>query len=219
MEETTLIEHIINAYRAARNPIFSHPKLTRGESRSVASAVEDIFSFYLVSRYPKINEVFINQTITSTTKGAAFRLKPDIMICQNNSIELMIDLKTDLGYTREGFLSSLRERERQVRKLRGHRFSIQKRVGEGRKHLELTAVANLKYVFVTVTDQNISSPILDKIEALASNQHNTALFILLRGIHPNVYGLSLKSSFKKVVPHISKRDFNGIDALVREALF
>lgn len=102
------IESVVDAYRAARVPIQPHPKLSRGESRAIASETEDRFAYYLIDRLKNVDHIFINQTITSVLHGAKERIKPDLVICHGEEIRALIDLKMDLGYKRTEFSESMK---------------------------------------------------------------------------------------------------------------
>jgi hypothetical protein len=150
------IESLVDAYRAARLPVQPHPKLSRGESRAIASEAEDRFAYYLIDRLKNVGHIFINQTITSVSNGAKKRIKPDLVICHGEEIRVLIDLKTDLGYQRRQFSDSMKKVDELISKIRGQKISLWKKVGEGRERLERTLSKSAKYVLVVVSDQNIN---------------------------------------------------------------
>ena len=47
MTPRQFIESLAEAYQKARVPLKEHKKLSRGESRSIASEAEDRFAYYL----------------------------------------------------------------------------------------------------------------------------------------------------------------------------
>ncbi len=208
------IESLVDAYRAARVPVQRHSKLSRGESRSIASETEDRFAYYLIDRLKNADHIFINQTITSVSNGAKERIKPDLVICHGEEIRVLIDLKMDLGYKRTEFSDSMKKVHKLISKIRGRKFSLWKKIGEGRERLERTLSKNAKYVFVVISDQNINKKQFTEIEKAGSKLHNTALFVLLRGIHPNVYGQSRDDTIAKMKRHICNESFQQLDALV-----
>lgn len=217
MKPDEFIESVVDAYRAARVPIQPHPKLSRGESRAIASETEDRFAYFLIDRLKNVDHILINQTITSVLNGAKERIKPDLVICRGEEIRLLIDLKMDLGYNRTGLSDSMKKMDERMLKIRGQKFSLWEKVGEGRRRLERTLSKNAKYVFVVISDQNIKKNQFAEIEAAGAKLANTALFVLLRGIHPNAYGQSRSDTVLKVKQHISKESFHKLDALLRGA--
>ena len=50
MTPDRFLESVVEAYRRAREPIQSHDKISRGESRAIASETEDLFAYYLINR-------------------------------------------------------------------------------------------------------------------------------------------------------------------------
>jgi hypothetical protein len=73
MTPEEFVEHIVKAHCEARVPLYPHSKLTRGESRSVASQTEDVLAYYLVLRIPSIERVYINQPLTRQRHPPASR--------------------------------------------------------------------------------------------------------------------------------------------------
>lgn len=214
MTPDQFIESLVKAYRAARVPVRRHPKLSRGESRAIASEAEDLFAYYLIGRLKNVDHIFINQTITSVSNGMRKRIKPDLVICRGEEIRVLVDLKMDLGYKRTEFSDSMKKVDKLIPKLRGQQFSLWKKVGEGRERLERIFSKRAKYVFVVVSDQNINKKQFTEIEKAASKFKNTSLFVLSRGMHPNVYGQSRDDTIAKMKQHICNESFQKLAALV-----
>ena len=212
------IESIVDAYRAARVPVQPHPKLSRGESRAIASEAEDRFAYYLIDRLKSMDHIFINQPITSVLNGEKERIKPDLAICHGEEIRVLIDLKMDIGYKRTEFLDSMKKVDKLISEIRGQKFSLWKKVGEGRERLERTLSKNAKYVFVVISDQNINKKQFTEIEKSGSKLNNTALFVLLRGVHPNVYGQSRDDTVAQMKQHICNESFQKLDVLLKQSL-
>lgn len=130
---------------------------------------------------------------------------------------MLIDLKMDLGYKRTQFSDSMKKVDELMLKIRGQRFRLRKKVGERRERLERTLAKNAKYVFVVISDQNVSKKQFIEIEKAASKLNNTALLVLLRGVHPNVYGQSRDDTIAKMKQHVRNESFQKLDALVSGA--
>jgi hypothetical protein len=217
MTPEQFIESVVDAYRAARVPVQPHPKLSRGESRAIASETEDRFAYLLITRLRNVDHIFINQTMTSVANGVKERIKPDLVICRAGEIQMLIDLKMDLGYNRSGFPEFMKKVNSLVLKLRGQTFSIWEKIGEKSRRHEKTFSKNARYVFVVMTDQNINKKLFGEVEATASKLDNTAFFVLLRGIHPNVYGQSRDDTVAKVRRHICSESFHAMETLLERA--
>jgi len=221
MTPRQFIESLAEAYQKARVPLKEHKKLSRGESRSIASEAEDRFAYYLIGRLRSADHIFINQTLTSVSWGREERLKPDLVICRGDEIRMLIDLKMDLGYKRFEFSDSMREVDKRVGKLRGQKFSLWEKIGDGRDRHEKTLSKNAKYLFVVISDQNINANQFKDVETSASKLGNTGLFTLLRGIHLNhnsLYGRNLDDVMAEVSGHICHEAFRNLEALLIEAL-
>lgn len=214
MTPQQFIESIVDAYRAARIPIVPHPRISRGESRSIASETEDRLAQYLVTTVPSIEHIYINQTLTSISKGTDARIKPDLVICVDGKIRLLIDLKMDLGYNRNGFPDAIRKADTIAAAFQGQAVSMWQKVGHKRERLEKTFSDTVKYVFFVVSDQNIDKNLFAAAELVASQLQNTALLVLLPGIHPNKYGKGRDEALKDVLAHINLNSFSELKSLI-----
>ena len=215
------IKSLAEGYQRARVPVKEHKKLSRGESRSIASEAEDMLAYYLIDRIKGVDHIFINQTLTSVLNGREERRKPNLVICRGDEIRMLIDLKMDLGYKRDEFRDSINGVDTLVEKLRGQEFRLQKKVDHGVVPLIKTLSKNAKYVFVVISNQNIGGEKFRRIEELASGLDNTGLFVLLRGKHlngPEFYGRSLDDVMTAVDGYISQDDFVKLETLLNESL-
>ncbi|MDD5208934.1 MAG: hypothetical protein PHV36_06085 [Elusimicrobiales bacterium] len=214
MKPENFVESVVDAYRAARIPIVPHPKISRGESRSIASEIEDRLAHYLITSIPGLDHIFINQTLTSIHKGTDARIKPDLVVCLDGKIRLLIDLKMDLGYNRNGFPDSIKKADAIAAEFQGQTVSMWQKVGHKRKRLEKTFSDNLKYVFFVISDQNINPKLFAAAGLAASQLKNTALLVLLPGIHPNEYGKSRAEAIKDVMEHIDPSVFSKLESFI-----
>jgi hypothetical protein len=182
MAPEEFIGRVVEAYCKARAPLHQHPKLSRGESRSVASEVEDLLAYYLVLRVPAIDRVFINQLLM---RRGHPRLKPDLVICRQSQICALVDVKMDLGYKRDTFDSMLRQADAGMAGLRGQVVSLQVKDGIKRTRLELPLAHGAKYLFAVVSALNVKPSLFKEFEERAASLRNISLHVLTRRCHPN----------------------------------
>jgi hypothetical protein len=218
MTPNQFIGSLVDAYRNARVPVLQHPKLSRGESRAIASEAEDRFAHYLIGRLTRADHIFINQTITSVAGGARQRIKPDLAICRGDEIRALIDLKMDLGRQRITFADVWKARDVKMADLRGRTFSLWKKEGERRKRIEKTQSQNAKYLFVLISDQNINAAQFKRIEEAGCALRNSRLFVLIRGMYPNAYGRTRETTVRQIRRHICLDEFDKLDKVLRSAL-
>ncbi len=169
-------------HTSGRIPLRKHPKVRRSESRSIASEVEDLLAFYLASRLPSLDQVFINQALIMAGQP---RFKPDLVLCRRSQIGALLDVKIDLGWKRDQFESTLRDTDARMKQLRGKVCSFLVKDGAESERMRLPVFRSAKYFFVVLSDRNITSALCGSFEKCALALRNTKLFVLTRGFHPN----------------------------------
>lgn len=185
MTPDAFVHEVIEAYSRAHFPVRRHPKLLRGESRSVASETEDLLAFYLASSILSIDPIFINQPVTIQAQP---RFKPDLAICRGSQICALLDVKMDLGYKRDSFDSTLRQADDRIVQLRGQVCGFWARIAGRRERIEYRVSQHAKYLYVVVSDLNVSPGRFDEFVSCASSLCNTSLHVLTRDFHPNDEG-------------------------------
>ncbi|HLE22008.1 MAG TPA: hypothetical protein VJB88_12905, partial [Vicinamibacteria bacterium] len=176
----------------------------------------DLLAYYLVTRVPSIDRIFINQPMTIGRKSVRERLKPDLVICKPSEVCALVDVKMDLGYQRDDFGPSLRKKNRLMTRLRGQKFRLLARKGNGRDPITLRLSPRAKYLSVVISDRNIAPAHFNEIEKSAASLGATALYVLTRDCHPNEYGFSKKQIMKKI--EICHNAFRGIEREIRQAI-
>lgn len=196
MTPKMFIEGIVEAYHAARVPLHPHVKLTRGESRSVASESEDLLAYYLVTRIPSIERILINQPMTTMTHD---RIKPDLAICRGTEICALADVKMDLGFKRDRFGTTLLNCDALIATLRGQSVDMMERSETKKKRVKLSISPRAKYLFVVVSPLNITDQLYQEFKKVASTLKNTSMHVLTKGrIHPNQPGLTKEEVAKRI---------------------
>jgi hypothetical protein len=192
------VREIIMRYHAARLPLYPHERVFRGGSRSVSSEAEDLLARYLIERLPADAKIYINETITSVTDDTRERIKPDLIVTRGEIITAVLDLKMDLGYNRATFPAFWRDRDERVRRLRGRRVVLKVDEAEGRRGKEYNFGAATRFLFVLVSELNISREMLEAILAMRGTMGCSDLFVLTGREHPNVYGLSVDEALDRI---------------------
>ena len=218
MTPQAFTEQLVRAYQLAREPSHRHDKLRRGESRSVASEVEDLLAFYLVENLPSIDRVRINQPMSAFINKRRKTLKPDLLIIRDGEVRAFVDLKMDLGYKRDAIAATFLTASKHLKAMRGGSVTFweTKRAAGGVQ--ESVAVAtNAAYIFVVVTEKNATGSAYAKVEAAAKRLPLLALHTLVREVHPNDYGLSETELIALCSPQIA-RSLPALQACVSNAV-
>jgi hypothetical protein len=217
LRPSPFLEYVVDEYFRARRLRTEHPRVTRGESRSVAADVEDIFATEVANAFPSIDHIYVNQTLTSTAGRIDGRMKPDLVVCQGSSVRLLIDLKMDVGYKRQDFVVAAALRADEVRNLRGKTVSLWKKVDDSRKRLEYMVDPATIYAYVVVTDDNVSAFDYANIKQCVSELPEIRLFTLVTGTHVNLYKVSEEDAKATVLANACTSEFNELSALIAAA--
>lgn len=149
-----LIHKIIELYKEARELKYKHPKIRRGENRSISDLTEDLFAFFLTNNLVGDYDFLIDQPIT-VDLGKKLTFKPDITIIQNKKVRDIIDLKMDLGRVRDKFPTNCNKQNEIINKIKG---KIGNYKDETTKKLEFSA--DLTYHIVLISETNIPPKML-----------------------------------------------------------
>jgi hypothetical protein len=198
------VREIITRYHAARLPLYPHDRVFRGGSRSVSSEAEDLLARYLVERLPADAWVYINQTIRPVTDGVSRCIKPDLVVTRGDTITAVLDLKMDLGYKRDTFAAFWRDRDDRVRQLRGQKVDLKLDEIGNLRGREYGFGAGARFLFILVSDRNISRRRLEAILAMREEMECSDLFVLTSREHPNVYGLSVDDALDRLTVNESE---------------
>jgi len=189
MEPREFIRKVIELYREARKPRFYHPSIKRGLSRAISGLTEDLLSYFLAVNLTEDYDLFTDQNITFS-KGIK-TIRPDTVIVKNNVIEHIIDIKTDFGWMRDKITEFCRNRNEELKIIKGNSGKVQILNPDGitkqEKMLELSD--NLILHIVIISRENISKEKLDNHLLNIKNLklENVEVYTLTSKIHPNVY--------------------------------
>jgi hypothetical protein len=194
MKEEYFIKKLIEMYREAREPKFSHDKIRRGRSHSISSIAEDLFAHYLVQNI-EVDSIYVDQPITvGKIKDQSY---PDIILEKNGVLADFMDLKMDMGWHRDGLYSLCAQKHKWINFARGKDCKI--RDGKDKVDTFHKISENASFNIVIISDKNANK---EKINAqiLKSKRFNpdVEVFVLSSNEHLNKYGLSVSELMKKV---------------------
>ncbi|ODV03554.1 MAG: hypothetical protein ABT20_14520 [Rubrivivax sp. SCN 70-15] len=196
---------LVDAYQRARLPLYVNDKLYRGESRSVASEIEDLLALYLVDNVPRIGSIRINQPMCITVHGRRRTIKPDLVLFRDGEVRALVDLKMDLGYKREEILKTFSQASDRMLAMRGQSATFwDGRSSSGGVRRTAACAAAAVYIFVVVSDQNITQSAYSRAEAAARCDDALRLHTLLRGVHPNSHSLPAAEIKSRSQPQLER---------------
>lgn len=202
----------VKLYQIARLATFKDEKITRGRSHTISSKLEDLFAKYLVDNIPGVQNILIDQPISVQGMNTTY---PDISIISNNQIVAFCDLKTDLGWNRNG-LESLSDRNiNYLKKVRG--LKCRYKDGNSKIMREIEISKNVIYDIAVLSDKNISRAVLSgHIEKVHTIGDIARIYILTKGVHPNDYRFSFKNLVKEV--HPDNTEFDTLESRLKKLM-
>ena len=172
-----------------------------------------MLAYYLVTRIPAIEHIFINQPMT--VQGER-RFKPNLVICRGSQIHAFLDVKIDLGYKRSQFDATMCDTDKRIGKLRGQECEILAKQDGTRVRRTLTVASNARCLFAVITDKNVSRDIFSGFEQCAKRLRNTTLHVLTRDCHLNHFSLSKEEILDQIT--ICHDAFEEMEEVIRKSL-
>lgn len=158
MKINELINKIRDEYLKAKNPIIPSPQITRGTSHTISSYAEDIFAKFIADHCNKQFSVWIDPQISIKTLSNAsgkrkLLFRPDICVVNNNTncIQMIFDLKMDLGYKRNSFIKEVETKKNELEIIRRHEASCSLK-----KDSKLTFSNKISWNYIILSSGNIS---------------------------------------------------------------
>jgi hypothetical protein len=194
MTPSEYFKKIIELYHQSREPEYYNPNIKRGRSSSISSRLEDLTALFIALNNPNNCKYYTDQPIKfegSTTKY------PDIVI-QEESLEIknLIDVKTDIGWNREGMFAFCSEWENRIEKIKGTKTKF--RQGSNKELIEGLFSKKLKYHILVISKINSGKTIEIDYKKVISTMKNVSLYILSDEIHPNNYELSIQETLMNI---------------------
>lgn len=213
MKERDFVKKIIELYRSARISKFPDPKIRRGRSHSISSFAEDLFAKYLIGKI-KADFIYVDQPIS--IRGSKAQSYPDIVVVKNSKLIAFCDLKTDLGFNRDGLFALCKKHNFWLKRVAGKNCKI--RDGVTKKDYIFKINKSASYNIVLISGRNINKEKLyNQIQKSKKFSPKIDIFILTEGkndknrkqykVHLNDYGKSLRELLDRVK---SRDDFSRL---------
>jgi len=217
------IKDVVDRYYTARETFILHEKISRGESRSVASETEDLLAYYLAITYPQIEHIYINQNLTPTDNDLKKQIgknlvKPDLVICNQGTIKLLIDIKMDLGYIRYEINDLMYKNNFAIQTLKQRSFKAKVKRKLYSDEVDLIFDKNTKYIYFVLSDKNNTPANLQATKDLAKRLDSVEMYTVLTNMHPNDFGIDILEAKNKVKDHLNYLDIQSFDAMMKAAL-
>ena len=203
MKSLDFADKIIQAYERARSPTYASTKLIRGESRSVASEIEDLLGLHLVENNPRIDKIYINQPLRFTGDSGK-PIKPDLVIVRGGVIRALVDLKMDIGYKRKAIQATFRNSSDRIEEIKKSP-EVTFKIGKGRRssrNVSFQVSKELKFHFLCVSSGNCSKALFSEAECAAGKLLNITFSTLVRGAHPNDHERTVSERLEICGPQI-----------------
>ncbi len=194
MDQEQFLTKVIQLYHQARKPLFPNNKIRRGRSRSIASAVEDLFALFLSERII-CDLIYIDQPIS--IEGPKTQIYPDIVIIKNQKIVALCDIKMDLGWKRRELYNLCKHYASLLAKIKGKKCKIKDKITKKSilYHISRKVIFNI----VIVSDQNNTQRTLQgQLVKIKPFNKTVPVSILTTSGHPNTYGISTSQLLKKI---------------------
>lgn len=213
MTEEDFITRIRKEYLRARKVLIDDSKIIRGTSHSISSLSEDVFAKYIADLIPENYAIWIDPQISvkNVRNASGKRVKtfrPDVCVYNINEqrIELVFDLKMDLGYKRANFINDSMNRHVELMEIIQHNGSWNKNGST----IKFRFSKNLKWNHVVLSEENITKKQTQVIKKHFLKNTNSELFILSSGEHLNSYD-------EKPKIEINEKAFRNINSIVNKA--
>ena len=199
---------LIELYHQSRDPKYYNPNIYRGRSSSISSELEDLTALFIALNNPYQCNYFTDQPIRfegSTTKY------PDIVIQDKDGIiKNLIDVKTDIGWDREGMYSFCTEWEKRIESVKGTETEFRK--GKSKEKLVGKFSDELKYHILVISKINSGKQIESDYKKAKEEMKNVFLYILSDKIHPNNYELLQVETLNQI--RINDQEFERLFSFI-----
>ena len=190
MTKKEVIDVIIDLYEQARyinlpNGMENN-KIRRGRSRIVAGQAEELFAHFVSLNIPAAEKILVDQPISYRPIDKAKTIYPDIMPIVNKKINIIIDLKMDLGMKRDQIFNIYSAASTLLDEIRGKEIWYKDGVTKEAQTAHISEKAT--YIIVVISRLNINKNDLDnQINTLNSLdiQDKVKLYFLTDKAHPN----------------------------------
>lgn len=210
MTPEIFFEELVKLYSESRNSKFPSANIHRGRSVSISGYLEDLFALFIATNNSKKDcNYLIDQPMSfpSSDLNKQVTKYPDIAIQDQPDLIItdLIDMKTDLGWNRNGMLDFCEDWNRTIELSKGKPTKFKD--GKTKEKKDGTFSKNLHLHIVVASQINSGKKVLDHYEEI-KNLENVSLYILSDKVHPNSYEFSDKTIFDRM--EIRHDEFNRL---------
>ncbi len=187
MKDIELLENIRKEYLNAGEAKIPGKNIIRGTNHTISSIAEDLFAKYVSDIVGSKYEVWIDPQITipnlrNETGKRALLFRPDVCIVQKKSlrINMLFDLKMDLGYKRKEFLNQVKHRVSKLNEIKKEKAKC-----SIKQNMELSFAKELIWNYIIISSGNISEKDMEPIANYFNNTKEVNIFKLSNGNHLN----------------------------------
>ncbi|PCM41081.1 hypothetical protein MUA27_00395 [Mammaliicoccus sciuri] len=199
--EVEVIEHLVKAYKEAGKPTYPHENLYRGRNHSISGIGEDLLGAYLISRLEGV-QIFIDQPLSMIDKSLSTRY-PDLLICEDNVIKNMLEVKMDLGYQRKDFINYCQKKEEWISNIVGKQCVLSRKRED---RIPMNIADDIKFHIVIYSENNGPKRFDEEIMPIIKETcPHIEVYVLTSGQHPNLANVDLegininKDEFERLV--------------------
>ena len=190
MTKEDFVNRIRKEYLKARKTLIEDSKIIRGTSHSISSLSEDIFGKFISDLITNDYEIWIDPQISvkAIRNASGKRVKtfrPDVCVYAKTKkrIELIFDLKMDLGYKRKDFIEFSKNRDEELNVIKENNGTWNR----DKVKMEFCFNKDLKWNYIVLSEGNITKEQIENVKRGFKNNMDSNLFILSSGEHLNTY--------------------------------
>ena len=140
------------------------------------------FTLFVALNNPNDCQYYVDQPITCNGRTTY----PDIFIVnEHNYVTDLIDVKTDLGWNRNGMMDFCRDRESLINQFKNQHVIF--KIGKSKEIKHSTFDQSVKYHILIISLVNSGKEIIEQYPLINKKLTNIELYILSRDTHPNSY--------------------------------
>lgn len=124
---------------------------------------------------------------------------PDITIVDNKIIKNFVDIKMDLGWNRDGFISFCEAKQNLVKQIQNKEVRIRDGITKNGTILQIHA--KIKYHIVIISDQNIPKAKFDSNRVGVKKLKDVEVYVLSGNKHPNTYQKHIEELLNSINIH------------------
>lgn len=178
---------IIELYQNARKPTCNSLNIYRGRSASISNNVEDLTALFIALNNPNDCKYFIDQPMQFQNSSYKY---PDIVIQNTDGLIYdLVDVKTDIGWNRNGMLEFCKKWEDAIEKVRNTPTSFKTGINKQKRDGHFSET--LHYHILVLSKINCGKNIEAVHSQVLKEFKNVSLYILSEKVHPNSYDVNI----------------------------